>query len=210
MFAVIKTGGKQYKVAADDILQIEKLDAEPGTTITFDNVLMVGSGADVTIGSPLVEGASVAAELVEQMRAKKIIVFKKKRRQKYRRTNGHRQHHSIVRITEILTAGKKPAAKKAAPKKAAAPKAAPKAEPKVAAAADIVDDLKLISGVGPALEKKLNALGITSLKQVAEFTPEDVARVDEGLSFKGRIDRENWIGQAADLLAGNSSDKSGK
>ncbi len=208
MFAVIKTGGKQYKVAADDILQIEKLDAEPGTTITFDNVLMVGSGADVTIGSPLVEGASVAAELVEQMRAKKIIVFKKKRRQKYRRTNGHRQHHSIVRITEILTAGKKPAAKKAAPKKAAAPKAASKTEPK--AAADIVDDLKLISGVGPALEKKLNALGITSLKQVADFTPEDVARVDEGLSFKGRIDRENWIQQAADLLVGKSQDQSGK
>ena len=204
MFAVIKTGGKQYKVAADDILQIEKLDAEPGTTITFDNVLMLGTGADVTIGSPLVEGASVAAELVEQMRAKKIIVFKKKRRKKYRRTNGHRQHHSIVRITEILTAGKKPATNKAAPKKAAAPKAEPKA---AAPATDIVDDLKLISGVGPALEKKLNALGVTSLKQVAEFTPEDVARVDEGLSFKGRIDRENWISQAADLLAGKSSYK---
>ncbi|HHG89398.1 MAG TPA: 50S ribosomal protein L21 [Devosia sp.] len=211
MFAIIKTGGKQYKVAADDILQIEKLDAEPGTKITFDNVLMLGSGADVTIGNPLVEGASVAAELVEQVRAKKIIVFKKKRRQKYRRTNGHRQHHSIVRITQILTSGKKPAAKRAAPKKSASPKAAPKeapkAEPKTAAPADIVDDLKLISGVGPALEKKLNALGITSLKQVADFTPEDVARVDEGLSFKGRIDRENWIQQARDMLAGKSGNR---
>ncbi len=203
MFAVIKTGGKQYKVATDDILQIEKLDAQPGDIITFDHVLMVGTGGDVTIGAPLVEGATVAAELVEQMRAKKIIVFKKKRRQKYRRTNGHRQNHSIVRITDILTAGEKPAAKKAAPKKAA-----PKAETATASSdTGVSDDLKQISGVGPALEKKLNALGITSLKQVAEFTPEEVARVDEGLSFKGRIERENWIQQAADLLAGNSSDK---
>ncbi len=198
MFAIIKTGGKQYKVATDDLLQIEKLEAAPGDTITFDNVLMVGEGADVTIGTPLVEGASVAAELVEQMRAKKIIIFKKKRRQKYRRTNGHRQNHSIVRITEILTAGKKPTAKKAAPKKAAAPKA------ETSAPAEFVDDLKLISGVGPALEKKLNALGVTSLKQIAEFTPEDVTRVDDGLSFKGRIDREDWIQQAKDMLAGKS------
>ena len=206
MFAIIKTGGKQYKVATDDVLQIEKLDAAAGDTITFDNVLMVGSGADVTIGAPLVEGASVVAELVEQFRARKIIVFKKKRRQKYRRTNGHRQNHSLVRITDILTAGqkpsKKPAAKKAAPKKAEAPKAAPaKAAP---ATAEFVDDLKLISGVGPVLEKKLHALGVKSLKDVAAFSRDDVERVDAALSFKGRIDREEWIKQAADMIAGKA------
>lgn len=217
MFAVIKTGGKQYKVAAEDILKIEKLDGAAGDTVTFDNVLMVGSGADVTIGAPLVDGATVVGELVEQARGQKIKVFKKKRRQKYRRTAGHRQDLTIVRVTDILTGGKKPAAKKAAPKAAAKTDEAPKAETKKAApktaakkadaapAAEFVDDLKLISGVGPALEKKLNAQGVTSLKQIAEFTAEDVARVDEGLNFKGRIEREGWIQQAKDLISGEAA-----
>ncbi|MCF4097546.1 50S ribosomal protein L21 [Maritalea mediterranea] len=197
MFAVIKTGGKQYKVAADDVLSVEKLNAEAGDTITFDEVLMVGAEGDVTIGSPLVDGASVVAELVEQKRDKKIVVFKKKRRQNYRRKNGHRQHLSVVRITDILTGGAKPkATKKAAPKKEAAKAEAP------AAKADAQDDLKLISGVGPALEKKLHAAGVTSLKQVAEFTKEDIERIDAELNFKGRIEREDWIGQAKDMLAG--------
>ncbi len=206
MFAIIKTGGKQYKVAADDILQIEKLDAQAGETITFDQVLMLGSGSDVTIGSPLVEGATVVAELVEQFRNKKIIVFKKKRRKKYRRTQGHRQNLSLVKITDILAAGQKPA-KKAAAKKPAAEKAevkkpaAKKAEPKTAKT-DFVDDLKLISGVGPALEKKLHALDVKSLTDVAKLTKADVTRIDEALSFKGRIDRDNWIQQAKDLVAG--------
>ncbi|TDQ64228.1 large subunit ribosomal protein L21 [Maritalea mobilis] len=197
MFAVIKTGGKQYKVAADDVLTIEKLTAEAGDTVTFDEVLMVGAEGDVTIGSPLVEGASVVAELVEQKRDKKVIIFKKKRRQNYRRKNGHRQHLSVVRITDILTGGAKPkATKKAAPKKEAAKTEAP------AAKADAQDDLKLISGVGPALEKKLHAAGVTSLKQVAEFTKEDIERIDAELNFKGRIEREDWIGQAKEMLAG--------
>lgn len=197
MFAVIKTGGKQYKVAADDVLTIEKLTAEAGDTVTFDEVLMVGAEGDVTIGSPLVEGASVVAELVEQKRDKKVIIFKKKRRQNYRRKNGHRQHLSVVRITDILTGGAKPkATKKAAPKKEAAKTEAP------AVKADAQDDLKLISGVGPALEKKLHAAGVTSLKQVAEFTKEDIERIDAELNFKGRIEREDWIGQAKEMLAG--------
>ncbi|MCB1518836.1 MAG: 50S ribosomal protein L21, partial [Hyphomicrobiaceae bacterium] len=92
MFAVIKTGGKQYKVAADDVLKIEKLDAEAGETVTFDHVLMVGAGADVTIGTPLVDGATVVGELVEQTRGDTIKVFKKRRRQNSRRTIGHRHH----------------------------------------------------------------------------------------------------------------------
>ena len=206
MFAVIKTGGKQYKVAPNDVLEIEKLGANPGDAISFDNVLMLGTGADVTIGTPLVEGAIVAAELVEQTRAKKIIVFKKKRRQKYRRKAGHRQDLSVVRITEILTDGQKPTAKVAAPKKTDAEKT-PAVEAEAKPADKIVDDLKLIAGVGPVLEKKLNDLGVTSLQQVADFTPEDIARIDEALSFKGRIDRENWIEQAKGFLAGENQDK---
>jgi len=194
MFAVIKTGGKQYKVAADDILEIEKLDAVAGDAIVFEEVLMVGADGDVTVGAPLVEGATVAAELVEQKRAKKIVVFKKKRRQNYRRKAGHRQHLSLVRITDILTGGAKPKAK-------AAKKPAAKAKSE-APAAGAKDDLKLISGVGPALEKKLIALGVTTLSQVAAFTPEEIERVDAELNFKGRIEREDWISQAKTLLAG--------
>ncbi|WEK04347.1 MAG: 50S ribosomal protein L21 [Candidatus Devosia phytovorans] len=132
-FAVIKTGGKQYKVAANDVLKIEKLDAEAGTIVTFDQVLMV----DGEVGVPLVEGALVAAELLETRKQKTVIIFKKNRRHNYRRRNGHRQLLSTVRITEILTGGAKPTIKAAgvaastdsvtekapAAKKAAAPKA---------------------------------------------------------------------------------------
>jgi len=125
MFAVIKTGGKQYKVAANDVLKVEKLTGEAGDTVTFDEVLMLGNGTDVTVGAPLVDGALVAAELVETRKQKTVIVFKKNRRHNYRRRNGHRQLLSTVRITEILTGGKKPAAtSKAAAKPAAKSEAA--------------------------------------------------------------------------------------
>jgi large subunit ribosomal protein L21 len=105
MFAVIRTGGKQYKVAKDDVLSVEKLAGEPGATIELAEVLMIGEGAEVTTGTPLLTGASVAATVVEQTRAPKIIVFKKKRRKNYRRKKGHRQHQTVLRITEIRGAG---------------------------------------------------------------------------------------------------------
>lgn len=222
MFAVIKTGGKQYKVAANDLVRVEKLAGEAGDAITFENVLMVGAGADVTLGAPLVDGALVAGEVVEQFRDKKVIVFKKKRRQGYRRKNGHRQELTLVRITEILTGGAKPSGKKAAaPKKAAKAETAKaetakaddkpaKAEAKpaktekteAAPAADFKDDVKLIGGVGPALEKKLHAAGITSLTQIAKWTKADIAKFDEELDFKGRIERDEWVDQANELIAG--------
>ncbi len=110
-FAVIKTGGKQYKVAANDVLKIEKLEAEAGDIVTFDQVLMVGDGAGVTVGAPLVEGALVAAELVDTKKQRTVIIFKKNRRHNYRRRNGHRQLLSTVRITEILVGGAKPTIK---------------------------------------------------------------------------------------------------
>ncbi len=102
MFAVIRTGGKQYKVAQDDLITVEKLAGEPGATIELGEVLMVGEGAEITTGAPLIEGASVSATLVEQRRGPKIIVFKKKRRQNYRRKNGHRQYETVLRITGII------------------------------------------------------------------------------------------------------------
>jgi len=104
-FAVIKTGGKQYKVAANDVLKIEKLDAQPGDVVTFDQVLMVGNGDDVTVGAPLVEGATVAAHFVGTTKSRTVIIQKKHRRQHFDRRNGHRQRLSTVRIGEILLGG---------------------------------------------------------------------------------------------------------
>ncbi|MEM9278887.1 MAG: 50S ribosomal protein L21 [Pseudomonadota bacterium] len=134
MFAVIKTGGKQYRVVPDDVLKIEKLAGEAGDFVELSDVLMVGEGGNITAGAPLVDGACVSAEIVEQGRTRKIIAFKKRRRQNSRRTIGHRQHLTTVRIAEILTDGKKPSKKKAAPKKEDVKAEAPKAEAKSAPA----------------------------------------------------------------------------
>jgi large subunit ribosomal protein L21 len=128
MFAVIKTGGKQYRVAQDDVIRVEKLAAEAGDIVELGNVLMIGGAGELSVGSPYVAGATVAAEVLEQGRGKKIIIFKKKRRQNYRRRNGHRQHETVLRVTEILTDGKKPSKTKAAPKATAKPKAAARAD----------------------------------------------------------------------------------
>lgn len=144
MFAVIQTGGKQYRVAPGDEILVEKLDGEAGDSLTFDQVLMMGGDKGVTVGAPLIDGATVTGELVETNRGKKIIVFKKRRRQNYRRKAGHRQWQSLIRISEILEPGaKKAAAKKAEPKaeaKADDKPAEKKAAPKKAAAKS--DDTK--------------------------------------------------------------------
>jgi large subunit ribosomal protein L21 len=104
MFAVIKTGGKQYRVSGDDELQLERLDCEPGAKIEFPEVLMVSEGDNVKVGTPTVAGAKVVGEVVEQCRAPKVIAFKKRRRKNSRRKKGHRQHLTKVRITEIVAA----------------------------------------------------------------------------------------------------------
>lgn len=101
MFAVIKTGGKQYKVSPGDELKVETVDGSAGDAISFDDVLMVGDGDNLSVGSPVVSGASVKAEIVDHVRTRKIIIFKKRRRQNSRRRNGHRQPLTLVRITDI-------------------------------------------------------------------------------------------------------------
>jgi large subunit ribosomal protein L21 len=110
-FAVIKTGGKQYKVAANDVVKIEKIPGEPGDVVTFDQVLLVGEGDAVTVGAPLVEGALVAGQFIATEKERTVIILKKERRQHYDRRNGHRQRLSTVRITEILVGGAKPTTK---------------------------------------------------------------------------------------------------
>ena len=135
MFAVIRTGGKQYRVAPNDIIEIEKIAGEPGDIVELGEVLLLGGDGAPKSGSPTISGAMVAAEVLEQKRDDKIIVFKKKRRQGYRRTKGHRQALTALRITEILTDGKKPskAAAKPAPKKPETPPADKAAEKKAEA-----------------------------------------------------------------------------
>jgi large subunit ribosomal protein L21 len=107
MFAVIKTGGKQYRVAAEDVLKVDKIKGKPGEIVEFGEILVVG-GDSLTLGAPTVSGATVAAEVLDQARGPKIIAFKKRRRKNSRRKRGHRQEFTLVRITEILTDGKKP------------------------------------------------------------------------------------------------------
>jgi len=208
MYAVIKTGGKQYRVAADDVIEIEKVSGEAGETISFDEVMMIGGDGAPTVGSPMVEGATVSAEVVEQKRGKKIIVFKKKRRKNYRRKNGHRQELTKVKILEVLGKGQK-ASKKASKK------AAPKAEAKAAASKggkfELLkapkgegDDISLLSGVGPALEKKLHEYGIFHFWQVAGMKADDIAKMDEELKLGGRVEREEWVDQAQELMDGKA------
>jgi large subunit ribosomal protein L21 len=222
MFAVLKTGGKQYKVQAGDMLRVERIAASAGETVQFNEVLMLG-GDNPKVGAPMIEDAGVQAEVVDQIKGEKVIHFVKRRRKhSSKRTKGHRQQLTLVRVTDILASGAaasgimaaengagfvktaaadaKPAKKAKAPK-AAAPKApAPKAEAAPAAAGG--DDLKQLSGVGPALEKKLHAAGVTTFAQIAAWTPEDVADMDQKLSFKGRIEREGWIAQAQEKTQG--------
>ncbi len=105
MYAVLKTGGKQYKVAVNDVIVVEKLAAEAGDSVDLDEVLMLGEGESSTVGRPVIAGARVTARVLEQKRSDKIIVFKKKRRKNYRRTQGHRQDVTVLRITDIHAAG---------------------------------------------------------------------------------------------------------
>tara|TARA_X000000950_G_C13907364_1_gene657503 strand:+ start:372 stop:878 length:507 start_codon:yes stop_codon:yes gene_type:complete len=113
MYAVLKTGGKQYKVSQNDVIIVDRLSGESGAKINLDKVLMIGEGENTTVGTPIIEGALVAAEVLEHKRGDKITVFKKKRRKNYRRTMGHRQELTVLRITDILATGeKKPIAKK--------------------------------------------------------------------------------------------------
>ena len=113
MYAVLKTGGKQYKVSENDVIIVERLSGDSGAKINLDKVLMIGDGENTSVGNPIIDGASVTAEVLEHKRGDKITVFKKKRRKNYRRTMGHRQELTVLRITDILAAGeKKPGAKK--------------------------------------------------------------------------------------------------
>lgn len=234
MFAVMKTGGKQYKVQSGDTLRVEKLAADAGETVQFNDILMLG-GDTTVVGAPTVAGAAVQAEVIDQVKGEKLIHFVKRRRKHgSQRTKGHRQQLTLVRVTDILSEGgdktgvkaaigagsvsavaveaaapaKKaaPAAKKAAP---AAKQAEPATEVEGVKPANLLtearggqpDDLKKISGVGPKLEGLLHENGVFHFDQVAAWDAAEIAYMDDKLSFKGRIERDNWIEQAKTFAA---------
>ena len=197
MFAVLKTGGKQYKVQSGDVLRVEKLAAEAGETVQFNEILMVGA----QVGAPTVDGAAVQAEVLDQIKGPKTINFVKRRRKhSSKRTKGHRQQLTVLRITDILEAGVDKSGVKAAvgagsvaTVAAPAAKATPaKAEAKAeapAAAAD-ADDLTKINGVGPAAAKKLAEAGITTFAQLAAVDAD---------TFEGAKVKPEWVEQAKEL-----------
>ena len=246
MFAVVKTGGKQYKVQTGDILRVERLAANAGDKIQFNKILMLG-GDKTVVGSPLVAGAAVQADVIDQIKGEKTIKFVKRRRKhSSKRTRGHRQYLTLVRVTDILATGadkskvqeavgsgsvefkfvesvkpkksadlktkaekspKKPVKKEAKPakevkpeKEAKARKSPPAKEKKVTTT--VSDDLKQLSGVGPALEKKLHAAGVKSFEQIAAWSAKDVEAINEKISSKGRVEKEGWIDQAKEKLKG--------
>ena len=245
MFAVVKTGGKQYKVQTGDILRVERLAANAGDKVQFNQILMLGGDKPV-VGSPLVAGAAVQADVIDQIKGEKTIKFVKRRRKhSSKRTRGHRQYLTLVRVTDILATGadkskvqeavgsgsvdfkfvesvkpkksadlkakaekspKEPVKKEAKPAKEVKPekdaktkKAAPVKEKKVILGSD---DLKQLSGVGPALEKKLHAAGVKSFEQIAAWSAKDVEAINEKISSKGRVEKEGWIDQAKEKLKG--------
>ncbi len=206
MFAVLKTGGKQYKVQAGDVLRVEKLAADAGEKVQFNDVLMLGGDAPV-VGAPFVEGAGVQAEVIEQIKGDKVIKFVKRRRKhSSKRTVGHRQKLTLVKITDILSSGADKSGIKAATgsapageaapaaKKPAAKKAEAKAEAPAAAAA--ADDLTKLNGVGPAAAKKLNDAGIESFAALAALSDEQIAAID---TVKVKPE---WVEQAKEQAKG--------
>lgn len=217
MYAVIKTGGKQYRVAPGDRLKVESLVADQGSTVSLGSVLMLSDGDNITVGAPEIDGASVSAEVLSHGRGKKIEVIKFRRRKHYRRQMGHRQNYTELRITGITggdgqTMASAPVVAESSPEPAPAPAVETEA-PAVSAEAGPrfkgldapqgeKDDLTRINGIGPVIEETLNEMGIFHFHQIAAFTDEDIAMVNDDISFPGRIEREEWISQAKELAAG--------
>lgn len=223
MFAVIKTGGKQYKVSAESKITVMALEGEAGAHITFTDVLALFDGDAHTIGTPNVAGATVVGKIVTQKRGPKVIAFKKRRRKNSKRKRGHRQDLTIVEIAEILSNGAKSAHKAEPAKPAANPAPLMAADVgthhQAAAAAKAAgldtskfqkldkafgqpDDLEWIHGIGPGIAKKLHGIGVFHFWQVAALAPADIEGIEKEVGFHGRAERELWKSQATDLMNG--------
>lgn len=197
MYAIVEIAGQQVKVAKDQKVFVNRLPVEEGKSVSFDNVLLIGDGDNITIGAPAINGAQIGAKVVKHLKGDKVIVFKKKRRKGYRVKNGHRQALSEIVIESIVASGATPAkkevAKKAAPKsetKAPAKKAAPKKAAKA-------DDLKKIEGVGPKAAEAMVAAGLDTFAKVAKVKPEAIATIlSEASSNLAHLVTDTWPKQA--------------
>lgn len=222
MYAVVKTGGKQYRVSPGDKLRVESLDLDEGESFDFDQVLMVGDGDNISIGSPLVSDAVVNARVLSHGRGKKIEVIKFRRRKHYRRQMGHRQNYTELEIVAVNGAtapssSRSSSSKTDADKHSVANSDATENEAVAATAAATLkfldapngepDDLKKILGIGSVLEEKLNDMGVYHFSQIAEFTDADIENINTHLNFPGRIERDEWIPQARELLQGGEGRK---
>jgi large subunit ribosomal protein L21 len=238
MYAVIKTGGKQYRVSPGDKLRVESLAVAEGESINFEQVLMVADGENVSVGSPLISDAVVTGKVLSHGRGDKVHIIKFRRRKHHRKQMGHRQNFTELEILSIngVTASATP--KDSANAKSDTSKKKKSADEKqsdngskvasgaavaaTAAAATVAatdapkfldapngdpDDLKKILGIGSVLEEKLNGMGIYHYSQIAEFTDTDIANINTHLNFPGRIERDEWIPQAADLMQGGEGRK---
>ncbi|WP_346883241.1 50S ribosomal protein L21 [uncultured Algibacter sp.] len=196
MYAIVEIAGHQFKVEKDQRVFVNRLQTEEGKKVSFDNVLLIGDGDNVTVGAPAIDGAQVGAKVLKHLKGDKVIVFKKKRRKGYRVKNGHRQSLTEIVIESIAASG----AKKAAPKKETK-KAEPKVEVKAAApkatakkSSDKADDLKKVEGIGPKIASTLADAGITTF---AELAKTDAAKISEIIAdVRGNHVTDTWPAQA--------------
>ena len=198
MYAIVEMAGQQFKVAKDQKVYVHRLQTEEGKKVTFDNVLLLDDGKNVTIGAPAIDGAAVEAKVIKHLRSDKVIVFHKKRRKGYRKKNGHRQSLTEIVIESIVAKGAKKTKaaepKKAAPKKEAAPKVeAKKAAPKKAVSKK-ADDLKKVEGIGPKISETLIAAGISTFADLANTKPEKISEIIAGV--RGNHVTDTWPAQA--------------
>ncbi|TVZ15807.1 50S ribosomal protein L21 [Maribacter sp. MAR_2009_72] len=201
MYAIVEMAGQQFKVAKDQKVYVHRLQTEEGKKVTFDNVLLLADGSNVTVGAPAIDGAAVEAKVVKHLRGDKVIVFHKKRRKGYKKKNGHRQSLTEIVIESIISKGaKKTETKKAEPKaKKADGKAAPvdvsvASKPKAKKATAKGDDLKKIEGIGPKIAETLNAAGISTF---AELAKTDAAKISEIIAdVRGNHVTDTWPKQA--------------
>ncbi len=209
MYAIVEMAGQQFKVAKDQKVYVHRLQTEEGKKVTFDNVLLLDDGKNITVGAPAIDGAAVEAKVIKHLRGDKVIVFKKKRRKGYKVKNGHRQSLTEIVVESIIAKG----AKKAAPKKeeksakeVAAPKA--KTEPKKAApkktetkakaepkkATVKADDLKKIEGIGPKIAETLIAAGIATFADLSKAKPTEISEIIADV--RGNHVTDTWPKQA--------------
>ena len=200
MYAIVEIAGQQVKVAKDQKVFVNRLPVEEGKKVSFDNVLLIGDGDNITIGAPAINGAQIGAKVVKHLKGDKVIVFKKKRRKGYRVKNGHRQYLSEIVIESITASGaKKKATSSKAEAKPKAKKETAKAAPKATAkkATGKADDLKKIEGAGPKAAEALVNAGVDTFEKLAKETPEHISEIlSEASSRLAHLVTDTWPKQA--------------